>query len=175
MSAIAPSSRSLARAMAAHLHPGVGHVVEFGPGTGRITDAILARGVPPQNLTLFELDPEMANHLHARLPQGVTLHRLPAQEAPNLLTTPVDSVISGLPLLSMPTELRLSIFASAFRILAPGGCFVQFTYGRRSPLTIGQAEMMGVSIEKGQMVLGNLPPARVYSYRMTGARHGDAA
>jgi len=47
VSAIAPSSRTLARAMTLGLSPKSGKVVEFGPGTGRFTEAILARGVPP--------------------------------------------------------------------------------------------------------------------------------
>ena len=44
ISAISPSSPWLARAMTAGLHPQMGQVVEFGPGTGRLTEAILARG-----------------------------------------------------------------------------------------------------------------------------------
>ena len=41
------ASRTLARAMTLGLGPNSGRVVEFGPGTGRFTEAILARGVRP--------------------------------------------------------------------------------------------------------------------------------
>ena len=67
ISAIAPSSRTLARAMTLGLGPKTGRIVEFGPGTGRFTEAILARGVPPENLTLFELDEEFVPFLRSRL------------------------------------------------------------------------------------------------------------
>ncbi len=65
----------------AGLGPQTGRVVEFGPGTGRFTEAILARGVPPANLTLFELDDEFAAHLRARFP-GVTVHQRPRRRRP---------------------------------------------------------------------------------------------
>ncbi len=84
VSAIAPSSRTLARAMTLGLGPKSGRVVEFGPGTGRFTEAILARGVPPENLTLFELDEEFVAWLRQKFP-GVTVHQLPAQEAARLV------------------------------------------------------------------------------------------
>ena len=134
VSAIAPSSRTLARAMTLGLGPNSGPVVEFGPGTGRFTEAILARGVPPQNVTLFELDEEFVDYLRGKFP-GVTVHQLPAQEATRLVPAGVNTVISGLPLLSMPAEVREGIVNAAFAILAPRGHYVQFTYGSRPPLT----------------------------------------
>ena len=45
VSAMAPSSRFLGKAMAKDLGPHTGRVVEFGPGTGRLTQGILAAGV----------------------------------------------------------------------------------------------------------------------------------
>jgi hypothetical protein len=100
VSAIAPSSKTLARAMTLGLGPQSGRVVEFGPGTGRFTEAALARGLPPENLTLFELDAEFVDHLRRRFP-GVTVHQAPAQQAAALLDPGVQVVLSGLPLLSM--------------------------------------------------------------------------
>jgi phosphatidylethanolamine/phosphatidyl-N-methylethanolamine N-methyltransferase len=129
VSAIAPSSRTLARAMTLGLGPKSGPVVEFGPGTGRFTEAVLARGVPPENVTLFELDEEFVAYLRQKFP-GVTVHQLPAQAAARLVPPGVGTVISGLPLLSMPPEVREGIVAAAFAILAPRGRYVQFTYGR---------------------------------------------
>lgn len=132
VSAIAPSSRTLARAMTLGLGPKSGAVVEFGPGTGRFTEAILARGVPPGNLTLFELDEEFVDHLRRKFP-GVTIHQRPAQEAADLVAPGVATVISGLPLLSMPDDVRQGIVGAAFTVLAPRGHYVQFTYGPARP------------------------------------------
>lgn len=164
VSAIAPSSRTLARAMTLGLGPKSGRVVEFGPGTGRFTEAILARGVPPENVTLFELDEEFVDYLRQKFP-GVTVHQLPAQEAARLVPPDVGTVISGLPLLSMPEEVREGIVAAAFRILAPRGSYVQFTYGPRPPLPPEQIAALGLKVNKGFKVWANLPPATVYRFR----------
>lgn len=164
VSAIAPSSRTLARAMTLGLGPHSGRVVEFGPGTGRFTEAILARGVPPANLTLFELDEEFVTHLRARFP-GVTVHQAPAQEAPQRVAPGVQVVISGLPLLSMPEEVRTGIVAAAFDVLGQRGSFVQFTYGARPPLPPETIAALGLRVNRGHKVWANLPPARVYRFR----------
>jgi phosphatidylethanolamine/phosphatidyl-N-methylethanolamine N-methyltransferase len=164
VSAIAPSSRTLARAMTLGLGPTSGPVVEFGPGTGRFTEAILARGVPPENLTLFELDEEFVAYLRQKFP-GVTIHQLPAQEAARLVAPGVSTVISGLPLLSMPEEVRKGIVAAAFAILAPRGRYVQFTYGPRPPLPPETIAALGLTVNRGNKVWANLPPATVYRFR----------
>lgn len=164
VSAIAPSSRTLARAMTLGLGQKSGAVVEFGPGTGRFTEAILARGVPPQNLTLFELDEEFVDHLRRKFP-GVTVHQLPAQDASRLVAPGVGTVISGLPLLSMPEEVRQGIVSAAFAILAPRGHYVQFTYGSKPPLPPETITSLGLRVNRGHKIWANLPPATVYRFR----------
>lgn len=164
VSAIAPSSRTLARAMTLGLGPQTGRVVEFGPGTGRFTEAALARGVPPGNLALFELDEEFVAYLRQRFP-GVAVHHAPAQEAARLIEPGVQVVMSGLPLLSMPEEVRRGIVKAGFDILAPRGRFVQFTYGPRPPLPPETIAALGLTVNKGSKIWGNLPPARVYRFR----------
>lgn len=164
VSAIAPSSRTLARAMTLGLGPKSGQVVEFGPGTGRFTEAVLARGVPPENITLFELDEEFVTYLRQKFPR-VTVHQLPAQDAANLVAPGVSTVISGLPLLSMPPDVREGIVNAAFAILAPRGRYVQFTYGPRPPLPPETISALGLTVNKGHKVWANLPPATVYRFR----------
>jgi phosphatidylethanolamine/phosphatidyl-N-methylethanolamine N-methyltransferase len=164
VSAIAPSSRTLARAMTLGLGPQSGKVVEFGPGTGRFTEAILARGVRPEDLILFELDEEFVAYLREKFP-GVTVHQAPAQEAAQLGSGAVGTVISGLPLLSMPPEVREGIVGAAFQILAPRGRYVQFTYGNRPPLPPETITGLNLTVDKGLKIWANLPPARVYRFR----------
>jgi phosphatidylethanolamine/phosphatidyl-N-methylethanolamine N-methyltransferase len=164
ISAIAPSSPALARAMAEGLGPQSGRVVEFGPGTGRLTAGILATGVLPANLTLFEMNGDFTGHLCARFP-GVEVVHAPAQAAvATMAGRPVGHVISGLPLLSMPPALRASIVGAAFAILAPGGSYVQFTYGPKPPLPPDEMAALGLRVEAGRKVWANLPPARVYRF-----------
>lgn len=163
VSAIAPSSRWLARAMVQGLGPHTGRVVEFGPGTGRLTEGILAAGVAQKDLTLFEMSADFVTHLHLRFPD-VKIHHDVAQSASQLVKPGVGAVISGLPLLSMPTALRESIVQSAFDILAPDGVFVQFTYGQKPPLSAEQTARMGLTVTQGPKVWANLPPARVFRF-----------
>lgn len=167
VSAIAPSSRWLARAMALGLGPNSGRVVEFGPGTGQLTRGILAAGVAPKDLTLFEMSPDFVAHLRAAFP-GVTVHNAAAQSAASLTAPGATAVISGLPLLSMPPELRESIVRAAFDVLAPDGTYVQFTYGPKPPLSQDQLTRLGLTVSPGPRVWANLPPARVFHFRRAG-------
>lgn len=164
VSAFAPSSPGLARQMAVGLGKHSGPVVEFGPGTGQLTKAILAAGVAPQNLTLLEWNPDFVAYLRARFP-GVTVINAPAQHAPDLMQPVACRVISGLPLLSMAPALREDIIAAAFRVLAPGGEMAQFTYGTNTPLTPKQLDRLGLTVERGKRVWANLPPARILWFR----------
>lgn len=171
VSAISPSSPWLARAMTAGVCRAAGPVVEFGPGTGRLTAAILARGVAPHDLTLFEMNGDFVRHLRARFP-GVHVHHGPAQDAPEVIKAAVGKaavgkVISGLPLLSMPLPLCRSIVEAAFAVMAPKASMVQFTYGAQPPLSHEDLAALGLRVEQGAKVWRNLPPARIYRlYRL---------
>jgi phosphatidylethanolamine/phosphatidyl-N-methylethanolamine N-methyltransferase len=168
ISAIAPSSRWLGRAMVRDIGPQTGCVVEFGPGTGTLTEAILGSGVKPRDLILFEMNADFATHLRLRYP-AVTLHHEGAQMAPDLVAGKVGAVISGLPLLSMPALLRDMIVKAAIDILAPDGIFVQFTYGQRPPVSDDLIARLGLVVDKGRKVWLNLPPATVYTFRKKAA------
>ena len=164
VSAIAPSSRWLARAMAQGLGPHTGRVLEFGPGTGQLTRGILAAGVAAKDLTLFEMNPDFVAHLRAEFP-GVRVHRGAAQIATSHVANGVGAVISGLPLLSMPPQICQTILQAAHDILAPDGVYVQFTYGPRPPVSPEVLAAVGFTAEAGPKVWANLPPARVYYFR----------
>jgi phosphatidylethanolamine/phosphatidyl-N-methylethanolamine N-methyltransferase len=164
VSAIAPSSIFLGRAMAATLGPDTGRVVEFGPGTGSLTRAILARGVAPRDLTLFELDTTFVADLRDRFP-AVTVHHAPADAAAKMVAPGVGAVVSGLPLLSMPPAVRAAIVGAAFDILKPGAPLIQFTYGPQPPVPAAILASLGLTVERGPAVWLNLPPARVYFFR----------
>jgi len=161
--ALAPSSADLARAMAAHVGPDTGRVVEFGAGTGKITRAILDRGLPPENLTVFEMNPDFVARLRSSFP-GVTVHETGAQDVAQFCPLGVDAVISGLPLLSMQNDTQRAIVGGAFDVLREGGSYTQFTYGPRPPLAEPVRLALGLRAEKGLKVWNNLPPARVYQF-----------
>ena len=55
--AVMPSSRVLARAMARYVDPhSQGPVIELGPGTGPVTEALVRHGVDPRRLILAEFN-----------------------------------------------------------------------------------------------------------------------
>lgn len=68
--AIAPSSPALARAMAGAVDPHrPGPVVELGPGTGPVTEALIERGIDEARLVLIEFDPDFVSLLRERFPR----------------------------------------------------------------------------------------------------------
>src|SRR3954454_1380809 len=112
MGAVVPSGRLLAEALAltavAEMKGREGHIIELGAGTGEVTKALLAAGIPGNRLALVERDPELAAFLrrHFREPRIIEGD---AARLSRLLTAQkidkVAAVVSGLPLLSLPTEV----------------------------------------------------------------------
>ncbi len=165
--AVSPSGRFLARTMARAVDPhGGGPIVELGPGTGPITQALLTRGVAPERLLLVEYDAAFCRLLRKRFPSVQVVqadaYNLGESLAP-VLSEPAAAVVSSLPLLTKPEDRRLALLDDAFALMAPGGCFVQFTYGVTSPIPRRAAPAYEADVS--DPVWFNLPPARVWVYR----------
>ena len=168
--AVSPSGRFLARMMARYVDPRkAGPVVELGPGTGAITEALLERGIAPGRLFLVEFDPGFCKLLKRRFP-GVHVIKGDAyqlsQALRGRLRRPPAAIVSSLPLLLKPETQRLALLADAFDCMTPDGCFVQFTYGRVSPVPRDKALALDFHVEASPPVWLNLPPARVWIYRL---------
>src|SRR5499433_4209486 len=72
--AVMPSSKLLARTMARLVDTDTpGPIVELGPGTGPVTEALVARGVDPARLVLVEFDPTFCRLLRKRYPEATVL------------------------------------------------------------------------------------------------------
>jgi phosphatidylethanolamine/phosphatidyl-N-methylethanolamine N-methyltransferase len=164
--AVAPSSKLLARTMAAYVDPdAAGPVVELGPGTGPVTEALVAQGVDPARLVLVEFNPTFCRLLRSRYPEATvvqgdaySLQRLLG----SLLRQPAAAIVSGLPLFTKPLKTRLRLMQEAFALMVPQAPFVQFTYAIMSPIP---KALSGVSSEASERIWMNLPPARVWVYR----------
>jgi phosphatidylethanolamine/phosphatidyl-N-methylethanolamine N-methyltransferase len=168
VAAVAPSSRQLAAKMVDELPANTRRVIELGPGTGVMTEALLAHGLSPDGLLAVELDPALHDNLHGRFPElhlvqgdARDLARLAAGFA---APGEVDAVISSLGLLGMDEQMRGAILSAAFALLRRDGRFIQFTYGARSPVSRGQLHALGLRMRRGAFILRNLPPATVYVY-----------
>ena len=72
--AVTPSGRILARTMARYVDTGIpGPVIELGPGTGPVTEALVARGVHPSRLVLVEFNPTFCRLLRSRYPEATVI------------------------------------------------------------------------------------------------------
>jgi len=161
--ALAPSSVALAREMAATLDPSAGPVIELGAGTGKITSAILDRGIAPEDLHAIEMNPAFCARLRADFP-GLNVHKMSAGDVGDLPVEGAQAVVSGLPLLSMPTALQRAILTGAFQCLKPAGTYVQFTYGPKPPVAAAVRAELGLTWTVSRRIWANLPPARVYRF-----------
>jgi phospholipid N-methyltransferase len=111
--AVTPSGKILARAMARYVDPNsTGPIVELGPGTGPVTEALVEAGVDPSRLVLVEFDPAFCRVLRSRYPDA-TLVQGDAYSLRRLLETlliqPAAAVVSGLPLITKPLKMRMRL------------------------------------------------------------------
>ncbi len=164
--AVAPSGRLLARTMARYVDPqAAGPVIELGPGTGPVTEALVEQGVDPARLVLVEFNPTFCRLLRSRFPAATViqgdaygLRRLLG----SLLRQPAAAVVSSLPLFTKPLKTRLRLMYDAFELMGTDAPFVQFTYAVVAPIPKALA---GVTAEASERIWMNLPPARVWVYR----------
>ena len=169
--AVSPSGKVLSRTMASAVDPDLrGPVVELGPGTGPVTEALIRRGIAPERLILVEFDPDFCKLLQRRYPRACVIeadaYDLRGSLAP-VLRSPAAAVVSSLPLLTKPEKQRLLLLREAFALLEPDGTFVQFTYGIGSPVPRLDENFkpVGFRASVSPPVWLNLPPARVWTYR----------
>jgi phosphatidylethanolamine/phosphatidyl-N-methylethanolamine N-methyltransferase len=166
MGAVMPSGRVLARTMAQYVDAdSSGPVVELGPGTGAITNALIERGIDQKRLVLVEYNPGFCALLRDRYPQATVVQGdayTLRDSLWNVLSVPASAIVSGLPLVTKPMLTRLKLIRDAFLALAPGAPFVQFTYSVAPPIP---KSLPGVSTQASERIWMNLPPARVWVYR----------
>src|ERR1043166_1520502 len=111
--AVTPSGRVLARAMARYVEPEVpGPVVELGPGTGPVTEALVDHGVDPARLVLVEFNPTFCQLLRARFPAATVIQADAyglRRALASLLPPPRAALVSGLPMFTKPVRTRVRL------------------------------------------------------------------
>ncbi|MCW5774394.1 MAG: hypothetical protein KIT16_22310 [Rhodospirillaceae bacterium] len=161
-----PSGKGLCRAMAAPVDPSIpGPIIELGPGTGVVTEALIARGIPPARLILVEYSPQFCKLLAERYP-GVRLIQGDAyaieDHVRRLGLAPPAAIVSSLPLLTQPPARRIALLEAGLKLMHPDGVFVQFTYARVSPIPVAG---LNVRTSVSPRIWLNIWPALVFSYR----------
>lgn len=164
--ALTPSSRALARMMAAQVNQSVeGKIVELGPGTGSITNGLLEAGIPEDRLILVEMGDEFCAMLAERFPNATIvqgdafdIHAVARKHS----DAPLAAIVSGLPLLNYPAAKGRELVNDALELLHPQGAFIQFTYHVRPPVARDDNAFRLTSTRR---VWWNLFPAKVWIYR----------
>lgn len=165
MGSIIPSSDTLCRRIAALVERKDDEVVvELGAGTGVISRALLAAGVPAEKLVVVEIVRDMADHLRASLP-GVNVIQGDAFELakalPSAMHGKVGTAICGIPLVLLP-QADQQRFVSAVEAVAPGKGFLLYTYCITSPLPYRK---LGLTAKREVWTPLNFPPASVWRYQ----------
>jgi phosphatidylethanolamine/phosphatidyl-N-methylethanolamine N-methyltransferase len=161
---LAPSSPQLAAAMAHWLpHDPESFVLELGPGTGAVTEALIKRGLREDRLVAIERNPKMARLLRDKFPRAQIIigdawhldHLLRSRREP---IESVGAVISSLPLLNFPHTEAEALTQKIRAVLEPEGNWVQYSYH------LGKKQVRGASsfkLRASKIVWLNFPPARV--------------
>ena len=164
MGSIIPSSPALCGRIARLVRRAEDEVVvELGAGTGVVSRALLAAGVPAHRLVVVEIVPDMAEHLRAALP-GVNVIQGDAFELaralPAALHGKVGTAICGIPLVLLPLAQQRR-FVEAVEAVAPGRGFLLYSYCITSPLPW---EKLGLVAKREAWTPLNFPPASVWRY-----------
>jgi len=160
---VAPSSPQLGAAMARWLPKNDSYVLELGPGTGAVTDALFKHGLREDRLVAIEHNANLAKLLRKRYPRAHIIAG-DAWELDRLLAglpqpvASVGAVISSLPLLNFPKEKAEELAVKIRSILEPRGRWVQYSYQIVKDRTRGGEDFRLIS---SKIVWFNLPPARV--------------
>lgn len=165
---ITPTNRNAARLMASLIPEDNGlPVLELGPGTGPVTQAIIEAGKAEYGLVSVEYSADFCKHLRHAFPQVTILHG----DAFNLDAVLTEfgkggfgAIASSLPLLNFPAATRTRYLEDALAWLSPGSPFIQLCYGPRPPVRPKEGMY---SATPTRWVVSNVPPARFWVYRDT--------
>ena len=169
--AISPSGPALVRTMVDWFDwENADAVVEFGPGTGVFTEAIMAALGENTKFFAIEQSAELAEATRRRVP-GATVFQDSATNVVELCRESsmesVDAIVCGLPWAAFPESLTDEIMDAMFQVLRPGGQFATFAYWQGVVLPAGQRfsrrlDQTFSRVEKSPTAWRNLPPAFVY-------------
>ncbi|MGF1632136.1 MAG: class I SAM-dependent methyltransferase [Kiloniellaceae bacterium] len=165
LASLTPSSPALGRLVAQQVrrHPDE-YVVELGCGTGAITRALLASGVPPEKLIAVDLDRELLALLREEFPDISALECNAAEitrHLPPSVVGRVGTVICGIPISLLPRPAQRRIVEEMFALMPSNHRFLAYTHRPISPLPRRELGLEGKCLAR---TLRNLPPASVWGY-----------
>jgi phosphatidylethanolamine/phosphatidyl-N-methylethanolamine N-methyltransferase len=139
------------------------YVLELGAGTGVISRALLAGGLPSEKLVVVEIVRDMADHLARMLP-GASVIAGDARDLPRVLPETIKghigTVICGIPLVLLPLAEQRR-FIHAIEAVAPRRGFLHYSYCVTSPLPWRKHSL---TARREAWTPLNFPPASVWRY-----------
>jgi phospholipid N-methyltransferase len=157
-----------------------GCIVEYGPGTGVFTDAIIQRRRAETAVVLIEVNRRFSELLRERYAGQPNVHIIhgsadkTGEYLQPLGIARVDYVVCGLPFSSLPRRLGWRILEHTQHLLQPSGKLILFQYSLQNTKLF---ERFFHRLQHHYVLL-NLPPAHVLEYApnpATTAEHGAAS
>lgn len=144
--------------------------VEFGPGVGVFTEAILKRLRGDASFVAIERSSELAEKTRARCSHATVVEDSAANLTEIRVThdlPPVDAIVCGLPWASFSAALQDEIFEAMLQNAAPDATFATFAYWQGVVLPAGRRFSKKLRatfsrVNRSHTVWKNLPPAFVY-------------
>lgn len=138
-------------------------VVEYGPGTGVFTRALLAEMAPEARLVAIDTNPAFTRHLRRTIhdPRLILVDGSAANVETILAVHGFDGadvILSGLPFSTIPRDVARSIMDATARALRPGGAFLIYQY---SLFVLPMLRARFGRVDVGR-VWRCIPPARLF-------------
>ncbi len=168
--AIAPSSKQLgALVISTAKVPDASVVVEFGPGTGAITEVLVEEVKPAATLFALEINKDFIVLLKNRFPDLNVIHDSATETRSYLdkMGLPhCDAIVSGLPWTMFSEKLQDDLLEAVLDSLRPGGIFATYMYLQSLVMPSGirfRRKLRDRFTHCGitETVWRNIPPARV--------------
>jgi phospholipid N-methyltransferase len=173
LGSVIPSSRFLIEAVLEPIDWARANViVEYGPGVGTITGEILKRMRPDATLIIVEMNREFVAYLRAAFNDArLVVVDGSAANVRGILAengfANAEYIISGIPLGSMPIQVREQIVRETKQALAPGGAFIVYQFTSR---VLPELQRVFEVVKRGREWL-NVLPAHLFFCAATPASH----
>lgn len=167
LGSVIPSSRVLVERLLSQIDwARTKTVVEYGPGVGTITAALLRRLPADAHLVVIETNNDFVEYLRNELadPRLLVEHGSAADVQEILRRNnlpPADYILSGIPFSVMTDELRRSILTATRDALQPDGAFLVYQFSSKVGPDLKQ---IFAHVDRG-FVLRNVLPAHVFNCR----------
>lgn len=171
--AIAPSSGYLVREMLASLEKVRNssdkpiRILELGPGTGVITKAIIKVMKPGDYLDIVELDPDFYKLVKKKFKgPNIRVHGLNVLDFE--FSEAYDFILSSIPYDQMPSEVTRALWLKKLEMIALGGYISYYKYYKFNFIRCKFEWFVNRKfLQNEKLVVRNVPPAVIYSLKIT--------